>query len=90
MQGGKSSIFYADIGEIPKFVTHEVPALDNAAPRMDPKLCPGDVNYMAFYRNGNLWLQNIGIIEVRLSKSHHVFRKSRRNRSADERWSRRC
>ncbi|CAG5112768.1 Oidioi.mRNA.OKI2018_I69.chr2.g6946.t1.cds [Oikopleura dioica] len=59
MQGGKSSIFYADIGEIPKFVTHEVPALDNAAPRMDPKLCPGDVNYMAFYRNGNLWLQNI-------------------------------
>ena len=62
MQGGKSSIFYADIGEIPKFVTHEVPALDNAAPRMDPKLCPGDVNYMAFYRNGNLWLQNIGKI----------------------------
>ena len=56
---GKTSIFYADVGEIPKFITHEVPALDDDEPRMDPKLCPGDVNFMAFYRNGNLWLQNI-------------------------------
>ena len=59
IHGGKTSLFYADVGEIPKFVTHEVPALDDDEPRMDPKLCPGDVNFMAFYRNGNLWLQNI-------------------------------
>ena len=38
--------------------------------RTDPKLCPGNVDLMAFFREGDLWLQDISMeefSEVRLT-----------------------
>ena len=53
--GKSGQLQYADLGGKMPLTRIDVPTDPVNTNRTDPKLCPGNIDLMAFFRNGDLW-----------------------------------